>query len=359
MRLPLSAVAVAAVTLVVPVACTEQLNPTDADGSAEGEGAGEGEGEGEGEERVVRFVAVGDAGKGNSGQYAVADAMRDVCATHGGCEFALLLGDNIYDTGVDDREDAQWQEKFELPYAALDFPFYATLGNHDYGAPEVAQNYAGGIGLDPRRGAAQVAYSAFTSKFFMPDTHYRLQHGPLELVSLNTSSMFWVDLPFIERLLYREENERLRANLRAWEASPLAQWRIAFGHHPYRSNGPHGNAGEYDGVAVEGLIGSGTGLRDFFDEFVIGHFDVYLCGHDHSIQDLGNVGGTELLLSGGGSTHTDLDGDNEVHFEADRTGFLLVEATSTTMSFQFVVVPDDEDNSVDAFTFGPIRTITR
>ena len=48
-----------------------------------------------------------------------------------------------------------------------------------------------------------------------------------------------------------------------------------------------------------------------------------------------------------------------MHFQADRRGVLLIEATSTTMTFQFVVVPDDEDNSTDAFTFGPIRTITR
>ena len=270
-----------------------------------------------------------------------------------------MLGDNIYDAGVDDNDDAQWQEKFELPYASLDFPFYATLGNHDYGAPDVMQGFAGGIGIDPRRGAAQVDYSSHGDKFFMPDTHYRLQEGPLELVSLNTAAMFWVDLPIVERFTYRAENDRQRESLRTWQASPLAEWRIAFGHHPYLSNGPHGNAGAYDNVVIDGLIGSGTGLRDFFDEFVIGHFDVYLAGHDHSIQDIGSYGGTELLVSGGGSTHTEIEGDNDVHFQADRKGFLLVEATSTTMTFQFVVVPDDEDNSAEAFTFGPIRTITR
>jgi hypothetical protein len=158
---------------------------------------------------------------------------------------------------------------------------------------------------------------------------------------------------------YDDENDRLRDNLRAWEASPLASWRIAFGHHPYVSNGPHGNAGEYDGVAIDGLIGSGTGLREFFDEYVVGHFDVYFAGHDHSIQDLGNLGGTEMLVSGGGSSHTDLEGDNVVTFQADRKGFVYVEATATTMSFQFVVVPDDEDNLSVPFTLGPVRTITR
>jgi hypothetical protein len=333
------------------------------EGEGEGEGEGPGEGEGEGEEdpgAVTRFVAVGDSGKGNDGQYRVADAMGAVCAARGGCAFALLLGDNIYDAGVADRDDAQWQEKFELPYAALDFPFYATLGNHDYGAPDVLQGFAGGIGIDPRRGAAQVDYAASGDKFFMPDTHYRLQHGPLELVSVNTASMFWADLGLIERAVgYDDENDRQRANLAAWAADPLAGWRVAFGHHPYLSNGPHGNAGRYDNVIIDGLIGSGTELKAFFEEHVLGTFDVYLCGHDHSLQDLGDVDGTELLVSGGGSTHTDLDGENPVVFEADRRGFLIVEATATTMTFQFVVLPDDGDAVGEAFTFGPARTITR
>ncbi len=366
-------------------ACTDPVAPVgDADGdtgtagegdlppTGEGEGEGEGErpptGEGEGEGEappppppgVMRFVVVGDAGKGNDGQFQVADAMEAVCAARGGCAFALMTGDNIYDSGVDGNDDTQWMDKFELPYANLDFPFYSTLGNHDYGAPDVMQSFAGGIGIDPRRGAAQVEYTSTGGKFFMPDTHYRLQQGPVELVSLNTASLFWTDLSFIERVTgYREENDRQRQNLRTWSADPLATWRIAFGHHPYLSNGPHGNAGRYDNVVIEGLVGSGTGLKDFFEEYVLGHFDVYLCGHDHSIQDLGTVQGTELLVSGGGSSHTDLDGDNETFFQADRMGFLLVEATEAELRFQFVVIPDEGDGVTDPFSLGPVRTITR
>jgi hypothetical protein len=333
------------------------------EGEGEGEGpGGEGEGEGEGEPTpaVTRFVVVGDAGKGNSGQFDVADAMEAVCRARGGCDFALMTGDNIYDAGVDGNDDGQWMDKFELPYANLDFPFYATLGNHDYGAPDVMQGFAGGIGIDPRRGEAQVDYSETGSKFFMPDTHYRLREGPLELVSVNTASMFWADLSLVERAVgYDDENDRQRQNLRTWAADPLATWRIAFGHHPYLSNGPHGNAGRYDNVVIDGLIGSGTELKNFFEEYVLGQFDVYLCGHDHSVQDLGTVNGTELLVSGGGSSHTDLGGDNEAVFEADRKGFLLVEATEDALTFQFVVVPDEEDNSSEPFTFGPVRTVTR
>jgi hypothetical protein len=308
---------------------------------------------------AIRFVALGDSGKGNEGQALVAAAIKSECDARGGCDFALLLGDNIYDTGVDDIDDAQWQEKFEIPYQDLDFPFYATLGNHDYGAPPEL-DFLGGIGIDPRRGENQVDYGGTQSKFTMPNVHYKFEQGPVEFVSLNTTSMFWADLSTIEESVgFDEDNTNQRADLLAWEMASTAPWRIAFGHHPYVSNGPHGNAGQYDGVIIDGLIGSGTELKEFFDEYVKGHFDVYLCGHDHSLQDLGTIDGTDFLVSGGGASHTDFEGDNNVEWQADRRGFLMVEADNNNMTFTFFVVPDSEDGVTDPYTAAPSRTITR
>ena len=44
--------------------------------------------------------------------------MAAVCAARG-CDFALEFGDNFYLSGVQSVTDAQWQSKFELPYANL------------------------------------------------------------------------------------------------------------------------------------------------------------------------------------------------------------------------------------------------
>ena len=63
------------------------------------------------EEPVLRFVALGDTGKANDGQHRVAEAMIDACQDFGGCNFALLLGDVIYDSGVENAQDAQWGPK--------------------------------------------------------------------------------------------------------------------------------------------------------------------------------------------------------------------------------------------------------
>lgn len=297
------------------------------------------------EEPSVRFAVLGDVGKGNAGQYAVAAALAEVCTERGGCAHALLLGDNIYDTGVDDADDPQWQEKFEAPYAVVDFPFYATLGNHDYGAPEILQDFAGGLGIDARRGQAQLDYAAASDKFNMPDVFYRFEVGPVEFVALNTASMFWRDLPFIEQLAgFDMVNARQEDTLPRWAAESTAPWRIAFAHHPYLSNGRHGNAGSYDFVFIEGLIGSGTGVRDFYDDFVVGEFDLVFSGHDHSQQDLGRVEGTNFVVSGAGASTTDIVEDrNDFNWQSNERGFIIVEASTRELTMHFYDVAEDAD----------------
>ena len=290
----------------------------------------------------IRFVALGDVGKGNDGQRRVAAAVVDVCAEFGGCDFAVLLGDNIYDAGCDDENDPQWITKFEEPYADVDMPFYASLGNHDYGAPPILQELAGGIGIDPRRGDAQLAYARVQDKFRMPDLFYRFAEGPVELVALNTATVFWRDLPFVEALTgFGEVTDAQIDALADWSDDPLAPWRIAFGHHPYISNGPHGNAGIYDGVFIDGLIGSGTALRDFFEDHVIGDFHVLLSGHDHSLQDQGDFDGTSVFVSGAGASTTDLEGDNPAIWQSSDRGFIVIEVTRRRLDARFITVPDD------------------
>lgn len=307
----------------------------------------------------VRFVVMGDTGTGSDGQYRVASAIAQMCTARGGCDFGVLCGDNIYDTGVDDVDDAQWQEKFEAPYMGISFPFYATLGNHDYGAPPVL-SFLGGIGIDPRRGVAQVDYAAASPKWQMPDTIYQAVEGPVELVSLNTNAMFWADLSAVERALgFDDENDRQIALMGQWEAASTSPWRVAFGHHPYLSNGPHGNAGSYDNVIIDGLIGSGSELKTFFEDHVAGHYDVYFSGHDHSVQDMGTARGTDWVVTGAGAKYTPFEGDNATLFQHSGTGFVLVEATDTTFQMDFVVVPEIPGRISSGHHVAHTRTLTR
>lgn len=268
---------------------------------------------------VVQFVALGDAGTGSPDQYAVADAIEQVCAERC-CDFALYLGDNFYDTGVDGADDDLFVEYFEAPYANLDFPFMVTLGNHDYGAL--------GLGIEFWKGNYYLDYSAEnpTSKFEFPELFYSYQTSNVKFLALNTTELFFG--------LTGEQGNWVDQELDNLDAA--VEWVIAFGHHPYISNGQHGNAGAYEGLPFI-PIASGDAIRDFFDDHLCGRVQVYICGHDHNRQMLVPTCGTEFIVSGAGAKTTDLEGrGNDTFFEDDTTeGFVWVEIRGNEFTAAF------------------------
>lgn len=317
-----------------------------------GGGSGDGNGEQPAEpalpdaaaEQVVRFIAVGDTGKGNEAQYAVAEAMREKCEADG-CDFVVLLGDNVYDDGISSVDDPQWQTKFEEPYADLDLPFYAVLGNHDYNK--------NGLSSDWSQGPMEVEYTKHSAKWIMPDTFYTFTAGPVGFIMLDTNSLFW--------------DSTENGDQEEWYPTALSQvsdatWVIAAGHHPYRSNGRHGDAGNYEAQVVGDQEipnpvspVNGAHIEAFFDDHVCGSVDFYLAGHDHNrqwIDDPAALCGTELVVSGAGATTTELElARNEVHFEDyDQVGFFYVVADETSLEGQFIGV----DGTLDFE-----RTVTR
>lgn len=268
--------------------------------------------------KIVRFVAMGDGGEGNDTQYQVADVMKTVCEDktddHDGCEFVLYLGDNIYDIGVDDVLDEQFYDKFEAPYAEIDFPFYVVLGNHDGGC--------WGAGCEFYKTEYQVDYTHYSDKWTMFDQYYRVDVEHVTLFGLDTNELFWSPWFGADDQYFWFEQEIPSAN----------EWTIAFGHHPFISNGQHGNAGAYEGLEwLEGSWGTdvplGKGVKDFMEANVCGQVDVYFSGHDHNRQWLDPVCGTEFIVSGTAAKHTDLEGrGNPTKFEDDAYGgFLWVE----------------------------------
>ena len=308
---------------------------TDADETADGDAtddeesdAGE-DGEDSAEEEepvpptVVRFVALGDGGEGNEAQYAVADAMKALCEAktdeHGpGCEFALYLGDNFYNEGVESVDDPQFESKFELPYADISFPFYVVLGNHDYGVTS----------LDIFRAPYQVEYSDRSAKWIMPNEFYTKRHEHALFVGLDTNAIM------VEDIIPGDHGQA--DWLRGIHSTNDAMWTIGFGHHPYISNGRHGNAGTYEGIPFIPVV-SGETVKDFFEDHICGKVDLYISGHDHNRQWLNPTCGTEFIVSGAASKTTDLEGRGTPTFwEDDSTeGFLWVELRDNVLVGEF------------------------
>ncbi len=264
----------------------------------------------------VRFVVLGDGGEGNDNQYMVAAEVEQVCAMRGGCDFALYLGDNFYDDGVDSVDDSQFTTKFELPYADLDFPFYVVLGNHDYGL----------MSWDWEKADFEIEYTEYSDKWVMPSIYYNFVVGDVEFVALDTTRLMW-DLNTEQQAFW----------LKGKTIDSETKWRVAFGHHPYVSDGAHGNAGNYEGIPWPPQI-SGTDVKDFFDEGICGQFDIYFSGHDHNRQWHEAQCGVEFVVSGAAAKTTDFKfrDDNKVYWGDDQMpGFLWVEIDGDTLSGAF------------------------
>ena len=292
--------------------------------------------------KVVRFAALGDAGTGSAEQYAVGKALGDKCK-QSGCDFVLYLGDNFYDTGVKDENDKQFAEKFEKPYETVDAPFYVVLGNHDYGA--------GGAGAEFLKKDFYVKYSKKNPKFHLPDAWWNVQVEHVHFFALDSNALLYGDvLPFIIQKQLAEVDAAIKAS--------TAPWKISFAHHPMRSNGPHGNAGCYEGAKAAPIpqlcgvipVASGKGVKEAYEKLLCGRVDVHLSGHDHSRQWLDKAASTkfckdvELLISGGGAKTTNVETKtiggyefNPFHFQdADKSGFLYVEITGDNFKGQFI-----------------------
>jgi len=309
-------------------------------------------------ELEVRFIVIGDTGEGNDRQKKVAEQMRRKCEADG-CDFALLTGDNIYNAGVESTMDAQWQEKFEIPFKDVNIPFYASLGNHDNGGflTQWLGDTFGGAGAEFERGDYQVAYTQFSQKWKMPGRTYDFVAGPAHFFALDTNYMVWS---------YGNDDAEEATQ---WQVDTIpdridaatSKWRIAFGHHPYLSNGKHGDAGSYEGLEeditdlVAGIswlgdlsdVVTGRGVQESLDAIVCGRVDLYFAGHDHSRQWLADSDacpGTTLVVSGAGAKMTELKGDHPALFQnVDKAGFFWVHLAGDRIEVEAI----DEDGTLE------------
>jgi hypothetical protein len=233
-------------------------------------------------------LAVGDCGTGGTNQQVVADAMVAYCASNP-CDFVLGLGDNVYEAGITGIDDPQLETAFEVPYAALDLVWYQSLGNHDYVGDE----------------AAEVAYSAVSDKWEMPATQYAHAHGGVAFFAIDT-----VGRPDPAEIV------------EAIEASP-ARWKVAYGHYPLRTNGIHTDA-------------TGT-LDDWLRTVLCNRVDLYLAGHNHSMEVLTDDCGVGLVVSGGGGAGSyAVSIEDNTLFALESYGFSVLDFSEDAVRIRFV-----------------------
>lgn len=336
----------------------------------------------------VRFLVVGDAGSGTDAQLAVGAAMADLCEQKGretgratltreaairqGCQFVLGLGDNIYEEGTRSASDPQFFDKFERAYLGFphDLPFFMVSGNHDNSA------FFGGDGAGNARGENQVDYTFApidalgadasnprkTPRWQMPSRYYDFTAGGtpakplLHFFAIDSNQVAGGFPDASPEYSYSTYGLRQLAWLKQGMRASSARMKFAFAHHPYLSNGEHGNAGNYDDLLFEQTgqssasplapslqaallpVLAGQRYKDFLEESVCDQADVYFNGHDHDLQWLTSVpscGKTEFIVSGAGGKKRAASDEsrNLARLQRfDRYGFFWVEVSAASSS---------------------------
>jgi len=261
------------------------------------------------------FVVLGDWGRmGGDSQAHVAAAMGDAAAEIGS-RFVISTGDNFYPAGVQSVHDPHWKLSFEDIYTApaLQTPWYAALGNHDYrGVPR-----------------SQVHYTHHSERWRMPHRFYKVteaEHGTpgLDIFVMDTSPLVQGRHEEIAQLVHGHLWKARFGRQFRWLQHELAQstapWKVVVGHHPIYS-GSHGDTE----VLVERIapLLEQNGVQ------------VYLNGHDHSLQHIAR-GGVNYVCSGAGSEASKVVAIKGTQFCAARPGFAMfaLQGQSLMMAFR-------------------------
>jgi tartrate-resistant acid phosphatase type 5 len=262
-------------------------------------------------EKGAYFMVIGDWGRSpkdevrHTQQREVAGGMAATVRATGKAPVAVIsVGDNFYSHSPANPHDLLFRTGFEDVYSdpALQVPFWAALGNHDY------YKSVNGILVYAKEGMG-------SGRLTMPSRYWSrtFEAAPgvrAKVVVIDTN-------PFIKAYAKGHSDAPLqdrKAQL-AWLDKELAEpgvaWRIVVGHHPFWSSGPHGNRATVKAYEAEGRPWKAPVVNGVPEAIVDMQTQVlpllrrhkvqlYLCGHDHHAEVVRD-GGLTQVLSGNAS----------------------------------------------------------
>ncbi len=264
---------------------------------------------------TLHFMSIGDWGRnGEYDQIEVAKQMGKWGADYPN-DFIISNGDNFYPQGVVSEFDPLWHYSFESIYTAhsLQCDWYPVLGNHDYYSD-----------VD-----AQIKYSKVSRRWNMPARYYskeftigngnqnkdNAKNKEGKIIKGNEKALLiMIDTdPFLhENMVDYTATQVKWLNEILSNATDEVKWKIVVGHHPYYTVGPR--IDNYDTLTMR------KALTPIFEKHKV---DVYLSGHDHSLQHLKPEGYTHQFISGAGSELTNVtEGIPYSRFQASEHGFM-------------------------------------
>ncbi len=289
--------------------------------------------------RGLHLLALGDYGtKGDERQTAVARAMATFAKSLGQpLDAVLALGDNFYKKLTPDR----FQNHFEKLYSTdgLNCPFYACVGNHDYGT----------AGYDSQEGKLQMqldyAKNNPHSRWKLPAKWYTVElpsaDKPLVKIVVLDGNYWAGALKPQEKIAQRRF---LEAEFKKRSAAP---WTWVVNHFPLFSD-----------CAKRG---DDTELIREWGKF-LQQFPVSLCfaGHDHTMQHLRVEGyHPSFIVSGaGGAKLYDIRPSKRGFSNNHHLGFNHIHVTPEELHVQFINAEGDCLHHFQRDQAGQIKVLT-
>jgi hypothetical protein len=261
-------------------------------------------------EAMIEFAAIGDYGKNNGAEGAVANLVKSWLP-----DFVITLGDNNYPVGaqgtLDENVDAYYGEFIEDTFETT--RFFPSLGNHDWGDGHVQSITCTGSDCD----------GPYLDHFDLPgnERYYDYVKGPVHFFVLDSDP-------------HEPDGISISSLQAAWLQNALATapepWKVVYFHHPPYSSGDHGNT---------------SALQWPFKAWGA---DVVLSGHDHNYERLGvdefpyfvNGAGGALLRPCGdpisGSALCYADDYGAMHITADYCHMNLTFVTATNVEIDTI-----------------------
>ncbi len=273
-------------------------------------------------EKALHFIAMGDWGRNGADHQIHVAKQMGITANEIGSMFTIATGDNFYPSGVISEFDPLWKYSYEDIYTdfRLQWDWYPVLGNHDYKSnPD-----------------AQVKYSTISRRWKMPARYYS------KIFSINGDTTQQVLLVFIDTNPLIPEfykNAEYGPNVKGQDTakqkrwmekllsnkSPNIKWKIVIGHHPMYSGGSRTEG--YDTKAIR------NSLKPMFDKYKV---DVYLAGHEHSLQHMQSDGNMQHIISGAASEKTAARLIENSLLSASEYGFFVFSVTGNELLLQAV-----------------------
>lgn len=347
--------------------------------------------------KVITFFALGDWGTGKTAQKEVAASLKkEVDTISPGREvepFVLELGDNVYPAGLpsgwEQRDEAlEILEKTfgrmyeDVEYSGVALVFHVIPGNHDYAGKPGTRLPFGDI--YHQETTAEMAYPNW--KYYpmqsenIPDTNDSTEYALLrnadlfdltrpEIIPLKNEQTVFVlslDTEVLLHLYATNDTTNLDAHWqqldRLMAQNRNATWKIMIGHHPVRSHGKHaGFRAWYWWIPPLTLVTAIDKLfykplqdldnpdyqrfqNDLVEKMKQHNVDLYLSGHEHSLQLLKIRENAYQIISGSAAKRSRVTHKDDTYFSQDSNGLVRFDATREEIWIEFFAVDVSDSN---------------